>query len=196
MNAGIVCWLSLAHSSSGLCAPERQQARHVKRFDAARVPVAVCPCVSPCDYVQCFAPPGIGIAKLELSYNDAQLSDLRWAYRYGPPVITAMTSQPGPTAGGGVIRVDGLGFGTLLAGRVWSGGSLSPCLGTEHGCREHDMSASFTLSASVGETQAQRVTWTSGTPLARTRHRHESLHVGSATCLQHTLLHVESTLKY
>ena len=72
---------------------------------------------------ECYAPPGVGKARMSLLYaGDGILSDpvprrievspSIYVHRYPHPRILALHFLPGPTTGGGLIRLDGSGFGS------------------------------------------------------------------------------------
>ena len=111
---------------------------------------------------ECYAPPGVGAAIIRLFYRgqghagagNPQLV-LQQVYRYGPPFITAVLTDHGPTAGGGLITLHGIAFGTLMAG-VGDGtqSASSGSLPWQH-------LPGVSIDARVGDSRAEYMQWTS-----------------------------------
>lgn len=71
----------------------------------------------------CLAPPGLGTSLISLAYGRGVgkgggillLQHTTWQYTYGPPILRGMQFAGGMTAGGGVVGLTGVGFGSVLA---------------------------------------------------------------------------------
>ena len=83
--------------------------------------------------IRCTAPPGSGPAQPVVVDIGGQQANLLVAYR--APSITAASPISGPTAGGGVLTIDGSDFGATALSRprlVELGGSPCPLLSASH----------------------------------------------------------------
>ena len=142
----------------------------IRKDDEPNVQVALPWEASFVSICQCYSPPGVGAAIIRVSYGgrehagagNAHLT-LHWVYHYGPPLITGVFSDPGPTAGGGLITLLGVSFGSLMAGHVsknsvyWGEGTQPATLGSF--TWQHLPGVS--VEVLVGTSQAQSVIWTS-----------------------------------
>jgi hypothetical protein len=71
----------------------------------------------------CLAPAGLGASLISLASGrgvgngggNLLLQHTDWKYTYGPPILRGMQFAGGMTAGGGVVGLTGVGFGSVLA---------------------------------------------------------------------------------